>query len=112
MANAALHEDEVWHEFHRMVNMSSRELADWLRTCSAGPNTESLPEQASTLTGQQVLHVLDKRRTDLTAEDIELMRRVIRRMHAERQGNRESIAGRTGWRHRLMSLGHDPLKPM
>jgi hypothetical protein len=111
MANAARHDDEVWHEFHRVVNMSPRELADWLRTCSADPEAESLPEQAGTLTGQQVLHVLGKRRTDLTPEDIELMRRVIRRVHAERRGNRESVAGRTGWRHRLMSLGHDPLKP-
>jgi hypothetical protein len=108
MADAALHDDELWHEFHRVVNMSSRELADWLRTHSPGPETGT---EGGTLTGQQVLHVLDKRRTDLTPDDLELMRRVVRRVHAERQGNRGSVAGRTGWRHRLMSLGHDPLKP-
>jgi Protein of unknown function (DUF3140) len=111
MAGSALHDDELWHEFHRVVNMSSRELADWLHTHSASPDTKSLPEKAGTLTGQQVLHVLGKRRSDLTPDDLELMRRVIRRVHAERRGNRESVAGRTGWRHRLMSLGHDPLKP-
>jgi hypothetical protein len=107
----ALHESELWHEFHRVVNMSSRELADWLRTRSASPDAESLPEQAGTPTGQQVLHILGKRRTDLTDDDLQVMRRVVRRVHAERQGVRESFAGRTGWRHRLMSLGHDPLKP-
>jgi hypothetical protein len=111
MADTALHADELWHEFHRVVNMSSRELADWLRTRSAGPGTESLPDQAGTPTGQQVLHLLSKRRTDLTPEDLELMRKVIRRVRAERHGHRESVAGHTGWRHRLMSLGHDPLKP-
>jgi Protein of unknown function (DUF3140) len=57
-------------EFHRMVNMSSRELADWLRTCSASPQTERLPDRAGTPTGQQVLHILGKRRTDLNAQDV------------------------------------------
>jgi hypothetical protein len=105
MTDAVRHEDELWHEFHRLVNMSPRELADWLRTHSTAPDTEDL------LTGQQVLHVLSKRRADLTPDDLEVMRKVVRRVHAERQRNRESVAGRTGWRHRLMSLGHDPLKP-
>jgi len=52
-------EDELWDEFHRVVNMTSRELADWLRT-----------------------------RDEL-----------------------EPVAGQAHWRHKLMSLGHDPLKP-
>jgi hypothetical protein len=111
MADTVLHEGELWHEFHRVVNMSSRELADWLRTCSAGPETEDLPDQADSPTGHQVLRILSKRRTDLTSDDLEVMRRVVREVHLGRRGNRESVAGRTGWRHRLMSLGHDPLKP-
>jgi hypothetical protein len=24
--------DELWNEFHQLVNMTSRELEDWLRT--------------------------------------------------------------------------------
>ncbi len=112
MAETALHDDQLWQEFHRVVNMSSRELADWLRTCSAGPDTESYPERAGTPTGQQVLHILGKRRTDLTSEDLRVMRKVVNRVHAGRQrGNREAVSDRTGWRHRLMLLGHDPLKP-
>jgi hypothetical protein len=111
MADTVLHEGELWHEFHRVVNMSSRELADWLRTCSAGPEADELPDQAGPPTGQQVLQILSKRRTDLTPDDLEVMRRVVRQVHIGRRGNRESVAGRTGWRHRLMSLGHDPLKP-
>ncbi|MDQ3763394.1 MAG: DUF3140 domain-containing protein [Actinomycetota bacterium] len=111
MAETALQDDELWAEFHRVVNMSSRELADWLRTCSAGPDAESLPDQAGTPTDQQVLRILGKRRTDLNSDDLEVMRRVIRLVRAQHRGDRESVAGRTGWRHRLMSLGHDPLKP-
>ncbi|MBV9160616.1 MAG: DUF3140 domain-containing protein [Pseudonocardiales bacterium] len=111
MADTALPESELWHEFHRVVNMSSQELADWLRTHSASPDAESLPGQTGTPTGHQVLHILGKRQVDLTHDDLQMMRQVIRRVHAERRGNRESVAGQTGWRHRLMSLGHDPLKP-
>jgi hypothetical protein len=111
MAKTSLNDDELWNEFHRLVNMSSRELADWLRTRSAGPDAERLPEQAGTPTGRQVLHVLGKRRTDLDSNDLRVMRRVVDRVHAERGGERESVAGPTAWRHRLMSLGHDPLKP-
>lgn len=112
MAETALHEDEVWDEFHRVVNMSSRELAEWLRTRSAGSDAESPPDQAGTPNGQQVLRILGKRRTDLSPEDLRVMRNVVARVHAtRRRGDREAVPGRTGWRHRLMALGHDPLKP-
>ncbi|MGH3982914.1 MAG: DUF3140 domain-containing protein [Pseudonocardiaceae bacterium] len=111
MAKTALDDDELWDEFHRVVNMSSRELAEWLRTRSAGPDAETFPDQAGTPTGQEVLHVLGKRRTDLNTDDLHVMRRVVKRVHAEGRGDREPVAGPTGWRHRLMSIGHDPLKP-
>ena len=34
-----------------MVNMTSRELEDWLRTRSADEDDEALPDQAGTPTG-------------------------------------------------------------
>ncbi|HEV2778891.1 MAG TPA: DUF3140 domain-containing protein [Actinophytocola sp.] len=103
-------DDELWNEFHRVVNMSSRELADWLRTVSAHPDDEELPDRAGTPTGQQVLHILRKRRTDLDDEDVRTMRRVVDRIHARRRDDLEPTQGQVNWRHRLMSLGHDPLK--
>ena len=33
----------LWEEFHRVVNMTSRELMDWLRTRSAGEEADSSP---------------------------------------------------------------------
>src|SRR5215218_9247971 len=36
--------DELWNEFHELVNMTSRELEDWLRTDSAGETTEPTPD--------------------------------------------------------------------
>jgi uncharacterized protein DUF3140 len=104
-------DDELWAEFHRVVNMSSRELSEWLRTRDAGEEVEELPDRAGTPTGQLVLAILGKRRQDLTPHDTDVMRRVVDRVHAQRRDDLEPTAGQAGWRHRLMSLGHDPLKP-
>ncbi|MFD6073468.1 DUF3140 domain-containing protein [Amycolatopsis lurida] len=105
-------DDELWDEFHRVVNMTSRELADWLRTRSADDEDEALPDKAGTPTGRHVLGILGKRRTDLTAEDERVMRSVVRRVEDQRRDDLEPVAGEAHWRHKLMSLGHDPLKPV
>ncbi|MDQ4086317.1 MAG: DUF3140 domain-containing protein [Actinomycetota bacterium] len=110
MADSVVSE-ELWEDFHRVVNMSSRELEEWLRTRSADPETEELPDQAGTETGQRVVHILGKRRTDLTEDDARVMQKVVDRVLAERREDLEPTAGEAHWRHRLMSMGHDPLKP-
>ncbi|WP_269756653.1 DUF3140 domain-containing protein [Amycolatopsis aidingensis] len=111
MASETQVDPQLWDEFHRVVNMTSRELGEWLRTRSADPEDEELPERAGTPTGQQVLSILRKRKVDLDAEDVRVMRKVVDRVHAERREDLEPTAGQANWRHRLMSLGHDPLKP-
>jgi hypothetical protein len=103
--------DELWEEFHRVVNMTSRELREWLSVRSAGEETEVPPDQAGTDTGQQVLSILGKRRTDLTENDAAVMEKVVTRVHEERREDLEPTAGQAAWRHKLMTLGHDPLKP-
>ncbi|VEG45680.1 Protein of uncharacterised function (DUF3140) [Mycolicibacterium flavescens] len=102
----------LWDEFHRVVNMTSRELLDWLRTRSAAEDSEEMPDQAGTETGRAVLEILQKRSVDLTDEDERVMRKVVDRVHAERGVDLEPTAGQDNWRHRLMTLGHDPLKPV
>ncbi|QRP49710.1 DUF3140 domain-containing protein [Amycolatopsis sp. FDAARGOS 1241] len=105
--------DEVlWTEFHRVVNMTSRELADWLRTREAGTDDEPLPDQAGTPKGHHVLAILGKRKSDVDSADEAVMRAVVDRVHAERREDLEPVAGEAHWRRRLMSLGHDPLKPV
>lgn len=105
-------DDQLWQEFHQVVNMTSRELADWLRTTAADEDTETLPDQAGQPAGRQVLAVLGKRHVDLTDEDRRVMRKVVDRVRAQRRDDLEPVAGQTAWRHRLMSMGHDPLKPV
>ncbi len=103
--------DELWEEFHRVVNMTSRELRQWLSVRSATEDAETLPDQAGTQTGQAVADILGKRRTDLTDKDVVVMEKVVTRIHEERREDLEPTAGQAAWRHKLMTLGHDPLKP-
>ena len=104
--------DDLWNEFHAVVNMTSRELDEWLMTRSAGEESEALPDQAGTKNGRHVLSILGKRRADLTGDDARVMRKVVDTVNSERGADMEPTAGQPHWRHRLMTLGHDPLKPL
>jgi hypothetical protein len=104
--------EELWQEFHRVVNMTSRELSDWMRVQSAGEDTEELPDQAGRSLGQRVLAILGKREADLTDDDIAAMGKVLEIVRRERGEEPEPRAGDDHWRHRLMAIGHDPLKPV
>ena len=110
MAESKVH-DERWEQFHEVVNMTSRELSEWLRESEAGTDTEQLPDRAGPSVGRQVLAILGKRRSDLTAEDADVMAAVVDRVRTERGEEPEPTSGDAAWRHRLMDLGHDPLKP-
>jgi ribosomal 50S subunit-associated protein YjgA (DUF615 family) len=101
----------LWQQFHDAVNMTSRELQDWLQTEAAHEGSEELPDQAGHELGRRVLAILGKRRTDLTDDDVAVMRRVLERITRLR-GDETARAERADrWRRQLMDLGHDPLKP-
>ncbi|MEV1085494.1 DUF3140 domain-containing protein [Streptomyces sp. NPDC050211] len=106
----ALELDTLWDEFHRVVNMTSQELAAWLRVSDADEETEPLPEHAGSPTGQHVLAILQKRRTDLTDDDIRVMYEVVDTVNKQADLENEPEPEETRRRHRLMSIGHDPLK--
>ncbi|MFG2026571.1 DUF3140 domain-containing protein [Streptomyces sp. NPDC048825] len=103
--------DALWDEFHRVVNMTSHELSEWLRTRDASPVTEPLPEDAGSEAGRHVLAILQKRRRDLTDDDVRLMRKVVDVVGSLSDEEREPESADRSRRHRLMTLGHDPLKP-
>ena len=104
-------DDELWDELHRVVNMTSRELRDWLAVQGADEETEEVPDRAGPPLGHRVLDILGKRRTDLTSDDVEVMSLVVDRVLSQRRDDLEPTAGEAAWRRRLMNVGHDPLKP-
>jgi hypothetical protein len=103
--------DELWEEFHAVVNMTSRELSDWLRTNAAaedGQATTGLPELE---VGEAVVAILAKRRTDLTDDDVETMQHVVDQVRTIRGDEPEPEAYDDAVRRALMLMGHDPLRP-
>lgn len=106
-------DDRLWENFHRAVNMTSRQLRDWLAVQGAGEETETEPDRAGSALGHHVADILGKRRADLTPDDVTVMRRVVDKV-ADLRGDGEEwepTAGDDHWRRRLMNVGHDPLKP-
>lgn len=103
-------DEELWQEFHSYVNMTSRELEEWLLTASSGQDHEALPDEAGGERGQELVHILGKRKGDVTANDERVMRSTVDRIRALLGDVTEPTAGDDRWRHRLMSSGHDPLK--
>ncbi|MFD6296398.1 DUF3140 domain-containing protein [Streptomyces sp. NPDC060235] len=102
--------DALWDEFHSVVNMTSQELAAWLRAGEIGETamgSEPPPGRPGAPTGLLVLALLQKRRADLTDEDVATMYEVIDTVEAEADGP-DAGAGDERVRHRLMTLGHDP----
>ncbi|BCL24316.1 DUF3140 domain-containing protein [Streptomyces tuirus] len=110
----ALERDALWEDFHRVVNMTSQELAAWLRVRDADETTEPLPEHAGSATGRHVLAILQKRRTDLTEDDLRVMRKVVEtvtdQVDLENEPEPEVTPEDTRRRHRLMTVGHDTLR--
>ena len=103
--------DELWQEFHDVVNMTSRDLSDWLRIQATGEDgraTEGLPELE---VGESVVAILAKRRTDLTPDDVDTMQHVVDQVRTIRGDEPEPEAYDDDVRRMLMSFGHDPLKP-
>lgn len=103
--------DTLWTEFHRVVNMTSDELGAWLRTSSAGETSEELPEDSGTARGRHVLAVLKKRQVDLTDSDVRVMQDVVDTVERESEHGRVTGPEESEWRHRLMMIGHDPIRP-
>jgi hypothetical protein len=100
--------DALWAEFHSVVNMTSEELSAWLTTAADADDGDTSPARADSATGERVLAILRKRRTDLTDEDVRVMYAVVDAVEAERDGDSPSGGGGRRSRDRLMMMGHDP----
>lgn len=104
--------EELWEEFHGLVNMSSEELRRWLLTEVSGENAfADDPDRLLPELGEHVLKILGKRKGDLTGADTEVMRRVVDQVRGRLGSPPRDGVSNDGWRRALMTLGHDPLKP-
>jgi hypothetical protein len=105
-------DEQVIEEFNDAVNMTPKELEDWLQTDesqSAG-QSDGGGESKGHESGRMIVEMLRKNESDYTDEDIDQMRRVVSYVHRHLgQQPSGNIEGST-WRYSLLNWGHDPLK--
>jgi hypothetical protein len=103
----------AWEDFHRLVNMTSDELRTWLLTDASGEAAfpANGPGPGVSELGARVVDVLRKRKVDLTSDDAEVMVEVVDFVEDHLEHRPPNAERDEEWRHALMSVGHDPLRP-
>lgn len=101
----------AWADFHRLVNMTSDELRTWLLTDASGEDAFPAAGPRVDELGARVLDVLRKRKVDLTESDAEVMQEVVDFVEDRLEHRPPNAEEDEKWRHALMSVGHDPLRP-
>jgi hypothetical protein len=104
--------EQIWDEFHQAVNMTSEELREWLLTDASGEDAfPADPDLDIPDLGRQVARILRKRKMDLTSDDAVTMNQVVEYVSGQLASPPASRERNDKWRHSLMRVGHDPLRP-
>jgi len=99
-------------EFHELVNLTRKQLGDWLETdeSKAVGQKKDDGESIGHHMGREIVAILGKKWGDYSDDDFAAMRKVtgyIKRHLAQRP---DGDVTETPWRYSLMNWGHDPLK--
>jgi Protein of unknown function (DUF3140) len=97
--------------FKRAVNMTPRQLGDWLETedsRAVGFKGAEGGESVGHRSGRRIVRLLAKARNELTAGDIAHMRKVVGYVKRHLAQRPEGDVTETPWRYSLMNWGHDP----
>lgn len=104
-------DEQVVEEFDEAVNMSRKELEEWLRTEESQEvgQKDGGGESKGHESGRGIVEILDKDEYD--EDDLDHMRRVVSYVHRHQaqKPEKEDIEN-SNWRYSLMNWGHDPLK--
>ncbi len=104
--------EHVIEEFNDAVNISRKELEDWLQTeesQSVGQSDDGGNSKGHE-SGRKIVEILDKNKSDNTEDDVEHMRRVVGYVRRHQAQKPKGDVEDTAWRRSLMNWGHDPLK--
>ena len=114
--------EEVWDDFTDAVNMTAKELDDWLATdesqevgwSGGGPkDSPGGEESVGHESGRRIVDILHSKKADLSDDDAAHMRKVVgyvKRHLAQRPDKPEDELEHARWTASLKNWGHDPLK--
>jgi hypothetical protein len=104
-------QETIRRDFDEVVNMTPKELEDWLQTDESKAVGWGDGESVGHESGRRIVAIKHKRRDELSDADYEHMRKVVgyARRHLA-QGGPDEDREHSRWRYSLMNWGHDPLK--
>ena len=97
-------------QFRDAVNMSPRELEDWLATeesRSVGDSDDG--ESTGHASGRRIVEIERKTVDELSDDDYDHMNKVVGYVHRHLAQRPDGDVTDTRWRWSLMNWGHDPL---
>ena len=99
-------------EFEGSVNMTRKELEDWLQTDESQSvgQSDGGGESKGHESGRMIVDILKKNKSDYTDDDIDQMRRVVSYVHRHQAQKPSGDVEDSTWRYSLLNWGHDPLK--
>ena len=105
-------DEQVIKEFEDAVNMTQKELKEWLQTDESKSvgQSDGGGESKGHESGRKIVEILGKNKSDYTDDDIDHMRRVVSYVHRHQSQKPEGDMKDSNWRRSLLNWGHDPLK--
>jgi hypothetical protein len=101
--------DETWAEWQRAVNMTAKQLEEWLATEESASVGEGAGESTGHRSGRRIVEILRTRKSDLSDSDVQHMHKVVGYVHRHLAQRPSGDVTDTPWRYSLMNWGHDPL---
>jgi hypothetical protein len=104
--------EQVIQEFDEAVNMTRKELEEWLQTDESKSvgQSDGGSESKGHKSGRKIVEILKKNKSDYSSDDIDHMRRVVSYVHRHQSQKPEGDVKNSNWRSSLLNWGHDPLK--
>jgi hypothetical protein len=103
---------QIIEEFGETVNMTPKELEEWLQSDESKSVGQSNGggESKGHQSGRRIVEIKRKNKSDYTDEDVEHMKRVNGYVKRHLGQGPKSDVEDSKWRYSLMNWGHDPLK--
>ncbi len=102
--------DEIWDEWRAAVNMTAKQLEDWLGTSESQSVGQGEGESTGHRSGRRIVEILRSKKAELDDDDAAHMRKVVGYVHRHLAQRPDGDVSETRWRYSLMNWGHDPLK--
>ena len=98
-------DDQVIQEFDETVNVTRKELEEWLQTDESKSvgQSDAGGESKGHESGRKIVEILGKNKTDYTSDDVDHMRRAVSYVHRHQSQKPEGDVKNSNWRRSLLN---------